>query len=72
LALYAIGGTVTEKEFKAVLSIDGYDLEVDKYEDTFWMARSVNKNTKETKYRIAGDTRADAIALLCTAHYANN
>lgn len=63
---------MTEKEFEAVLAVDGYTLKTSQYEDKFWVATSTDSNTNRTKYSMSGSTKSDALALLYMAHYANN
>lgn len=63
---------MTEKEFEALLSIEGYKLKTSQYEDKFWVATSTDMNTNKTKYSMSGSSKSDALALLYMAHYANN
>jgi hypothetical protein len=63
---------MTEKEFVALLNVEGKQLDVYQYEKSFWIGQITDKQTGDKDYSFAGDTRDDTIGLLAYKYYANN
>lgn len=60
---------MTEEEFKALLNIEGYDLQVETYDEKFWIASIIEKNTEFLIKAVSEYSRTSAVKLLCMMYY---
>jgi len=62
---------VTEKEFRALLKLEGYELDVEnRYSNPqCWIACIYEKNTDRLIKAIQGESRADVVFTLSRLHY---
>lgn len=63
---------MTQKEFEALLAVEGNTMRVWLYEKNIWIAEVNNENHAYPLEYVIGDDRDSALSLLMTTYYANN